>query len=187
MNGGSKQLAVLVGVAAMTFSASLALLWPTETQADDQEAAVEQTDDVADNETIIGKINATSRIVRDERVASTWYLEMKIENKDPLHSQSADVEGMVLAMDTRPAMERVMPMPKTIFKCDESVVVAAGETVTRRCTLPASVAKKVAAVYTKKGAPVANRAVVRDQTMYRTRVVEVVKKPHAQVRQASRS
>jgi hypothetical protein len=187
MKDWSKQLAAVVGVAAMTFSASLALLWPTETQADDEEAAVEQDDGVADNETIIGKIDATSRIVRDERLASTWYLEMKIENKDLLNPQSADVQGTILAMDLRAEMSRVPPMPKVIFKCDQSVVVAAGETAVRRCTLPAGLAKKVAAVYTKKAPPMANRAVVRGQTMYRTRVVEVVKKTQPKVQQASRS
>jgi hypothetical protein len=186
MDGWPKLVTVVLGVATMTFATTLAALWPSETQADDEQAAVANDDDVGENTTKIGKLRATSRIVQDERLASTWYLEMKIENRDLLNPQMADVEGMVVAMDTRSEMSRVPSMPKTVFKCNEPVIVAAGETAVRRCLLPAELAKKVASRHAK-AAKVSNRAIVRGETTYRTTVVEVVKKTQPSARQASRS
>jgi hypothetical protein len=186
MNGWRRQAATVLGVATMTCAACLTALWPTETQADDEDSAVAEQDDTDENATRIGKLRATSQIVRDERLASTWYLELKIENRDLIDPQAADIEGSVLAMDMRSEMSRVPSMPRAIFKCTEQVVVAAGETAVRRCKLPADVAKRVAAAH-RKAAPMANQAVVRGETMFRTTVVEVVKKKQAGVRQATRS
>jgi hypothetical protein len=186
MDGWSKQVTVVLGVATMTFATSLAVLWPRETQAEDEQAAVADDEDVGENTTKIGTLRATSRLVRDERLASTWYLELKVENKDLLNAHTADVEGVVVAMDTRSEMSRVPSMPKTVFKCNEPIMVAAGETAVRRCVLPAALAKKVASTHAK-AATVSNRAVVRGETRYRTTVVEVVNKKQPSARQASRS
>jgi hypothetical protein len=185
MNGLSKKVVVVFGVAAISFAATLAVLWPRETQADDEEAAIAQDDDVDAETTVAGKLAMKSRLVEDERVKGRWYLEMQIKNNDPLDEQEAEVEGQVLAFDLRSEMSRSMPMPKAVFKCTEQVRVAAGETVVRRQALPAALAKKVVAAMHGKSR-VAGNAVVRSSGRYQTSIAEVVKKEH-KARPAGRS
>jgi hypothetical protein len=187
MKGLARQVTVVLGVAAMTFAASLSVLWPRETQADDEATEVAADDDFDPETTKAGKLAMKSRLVEDERVKGRWYLEMEIQNNDPLDRQAAEVEGQVMAFDLRSEMSRSAPMPRVLFKCNDEVQVAAGETVIRRHVLPAALAKKLAATQGKRG--VAGNAVVRSTGRYQTSIAEVDKADHKQpaVRQASRS
>ena len=144
MNGLSKQLAVVLGAAAISFSASLSVLWPSETQADDEETAMID-DDVDAETTKDGRLALKSRLVPDERVKGRWYLEMEIQNNDPIDRRLAELECNVLAFDYRSEMARSMPAPKVVFKCHDMVEVGAGEKVIRRHALPAALAQKIAA------------------------------------------
>lgn len=188
MNGLSERVTMVFGAAAISFAATLSVLWPTETQADDEEAAIAQDDDVDAETTKAGKLSMKSRLVEDEKVKGRWYLEMQIKNNDPLDEQEAEVEGRVMAFDMRSEMSRSAPMPRAVFKCKEQVRVAAGETVVRRQLLPAALAKKVVASMQGKSR-VAGNAVVLRSGRYQTSVAEVVKKEQKEqrVRQATRS
>lgn len=186
MKGLKRRLAVFLGVAAVTFAGSLSVLWPRETQADDDETAAAVQEDVGIGTTKIGKLAATSRIVADERVKGKWYLEMTIKNHDLRDRQVAEVEGRVLALNPRSEAARVPSMPQVVFKCLDQIDVAAGETVVHRHELPAGLAKKLAAAPKRAGSNRVGQAVVRSSWSYQTSVAEV-RKPPQKIRQATRS
>ena len=128
-------ISVFFGAAAISFAVSLGVLWPSRTHADDQETAAANADDIGVDTTVIGKVEANSRIIRDPQGKGKWILEVACKNTGNA-KEHVDIEEQVLKSVYQPMMARGGPVPTLAFKIKDKVDVPAGETTVVRHPLP---------------------------------------------------
>ena len=128
-----KSIRTTLAMAVMTCAAVLACAWPTYTQADEPGAAAE---DIGADTTKIGSLQATTRLVQDEKVKGKWYMEIKVENTSSEGRATAEVDELVQKTVYTPAMGRSGPVPTLAYKVHEKVDVLPNETAVVRHPLP---------------------------------------------------
>jgi hypothetical protein len=131
-----RSIRTVVAIAALTCGAVLVAAWPTETQADGVQSAAAQ-DDIGADTTKIGSLEATTRLVQDEKVKGKWYLEISVQNTSGEGRATAEINEQVQKMVYSPAMGRSGPVPTVAYKVQEKVDVLPKETATVRHPLPA--------------------------------------------------
>jgi hypothetical protein len=137
----ARPLTTFFGVAAVACGATLAALWPRETLADGDDDA--QLGAVQMGDTQIGDVLVEGAVVRDPKSKTGWAIDVKLENRTT-EAATADVTTeLTRAMST--PMTRSMPVPRTVWRHDETVTLASGETAVRHYEVPAGVAKQLAA------------------------------------------
>jgi hypothetical protein len=138
----------LLGLAASCTIACVSVLacfWPSETQADDAESAVAAEKDIGRNTTRIGKILATTHLVRDEKAKSQWFIEIEVTNTNPEGRETAELDEEVLRT-TFESMGRVASSKSTVaWRSHEKVDMMPGEKLVLRHALPAALASQLTA------------------------------------------
>lgn len=155
MRGAKPWMATFVGTGVLTFAATLAMCWPTTTQADDPVAQLVAHGTVAAAQTKVGEMLASSKLVPDPRRPGRWLVEVEVRN-DTDRAQSGKIEAVLTEVDYQP-MARVMPMPRSVWTHPESVTVGSHERVVRRLPLPDGLSKQIAASKAASDKPMAAR------------------------------
>lgn len=134
-----RQLATVLGFAAVTTAATLTVFWPKATLADDDDGKA----DLFLGGTKVNHVVVDGDVVKDPKSKTGWVIEVKAENKGT-EAETAELEADLTRQISNP-MSRAAPMPTAVWKKKETITVAAGETVTKRYEIPAALATQVAA------------------------------------------
>jgi len=133
-------LSKLLGVAALTTATCLTALWPHATLA---EGDIDPMQELEGDGTKLDHVVVTGEIVRDGKSKTGWVVELKAENS------GGDAETVALETDLERTvsntMSRAEPAPTTVWKKTETLTIAAGESVTRRYTVPAGIGAQLSA------------------------------------------
>jgi hypothetical protein len=130
-----KSIRTTLAVAVMTCGAALVCGWPGYTQADGVQSAA-AADDIGADTTKVGALQATTRLVQDEKVKGKWYMEIKVENTSSEGRATAEIDELVQKTVYTPAMGRSGPVPTLAYKVHEKVDVLPNETAVVRHPLP---------------------------------------------------
>lgn len=142
MNGKWNRAGTFLFAAAASCGLTLAVVWPTETQADDVKGAVDDGATLAPNEIKKGALIAASNLVQDERIKSRWYLELVVRNTTKEGPETAHFKPCVEMGEYEP-MGRGAPPPSSVWNSEESVTVPPGETVVVRKAIPSGLSWRI--------------------------------------------
>jgi hypothetical protein len=134
-----RSLATVLGFAAITTAAAVTVFWPKATLADGDDG---KADLVLDG-TKVNHVVVEGELVKDPKAKTGWVIEFKAQNKGN-EDETADLEADLTRMVSNP-MSRAAPMPTAVFKKKEKITVAAGQTVTKRYDVPATIAAQITA------------------------------------------
>ncbi len=128
------RLHVLVASCSLALASTLACLWPTTTEADDAEAAVARQQDIGSNKTLVGKVEVSSRLVKDDK--AKWYVEIEATNKDSEGREAVDVEEQIIKTTFRPMSRVGGAFPQVAWTVKEKVDLMPGEKRVVRHEIP---------------------------------------------------
>jgi hypothetical protein len=125
--------------ATATAAVTLALAWPTTTNADGNVPLVQYTA----NGTKLNDVVVKGQVERDPKAKAGWVVVVTATN-NANHSETIPLETDLSQTISSP-MARVPATPQNVWSTTETVTLSAGQTMTKRYELPAEVAAKVAA------------------------------------------
>ncbi len=134
----ARNLATILGCAAVTAAAGITLGLPASTHAGSNFAQQQPTP----------KVVTEGRVVRDAKAKSGWALEIKARNTSDA-IQSCTVVAQLTETVSSP-MSRVMPMPQVIWEKKHQLEILPNSEIVRRYAVPAKVAIKLAKAMPKK-------------------------------------
>jgi hypothetical protein len=138
---------IVLGSALVAATAVLAAGWPAETHADGLYETLElqqanDDDRFANGATELGSLLAVTRLVADDKRPGRFYLEILVRNKTSEGAESAQIE-VGLERTAYSPMSRGAPPPTVVWKTKEIFRVPAGETLTKRFSLPAGLSARI--------------------------------------------
>ncbi len=137
----ARNLATVIGCAAITAAAGITLGLPAATHAGGK-IALQQPAQASP------KIITEGRVVRDAKAKSGWALEVKARNATGT-IQNCTVVAQLTETVSSP-MSRVMPIPQVIWEKKPQLEVLPNSEIVRRYAVPAKVALKLAKAMPKK-------------------------------------
>jgi hypothetical protein len=143
MRGTMRWVATFAGTGLLTCAATLAVFWPTTTQADDPVAQLAQHGSIAAAQTKVDGMLASSKLVADPKRPGRWLVEVEVRNDTDV-ARSGKIEAVLTEVDYQP-MARVMPMPRSVWSQPENITVGSHERIVRRLPLPDGLCKQIAA------------------------------------------
>ena len=135
-----RTLSTVLGVAAFTSAVSLATAWPHATFADGRRGLMGRLDAPG---TRIADVVVSGEVKRDPKSKSGWEVEVTARN-DGDHAETFELETD-LERTVRNPMSRSGAMPTAVWKQNETLTLAAGESVARRYDVPAAIGTQLAA------------------------------------------
>lgn len=130
-----RSFATVLGFAAATAAATLAVCWPARTYADPPERFIGAGD--------IDDVSFSGEVTRDATLKSGWALKVTFENRGD-EDETAKLDSELTRAMVAPA-SRAEPAGVTVWHHKDSVTVPAHESVVRVYEIPASVAKQLSA------------------------------------------
>jgi hypothetical protein len=130
----------VLGAAVLTAGASLAALWPRATLADGDKDPMQELEG---DGTKLDNVVVTGNVVRDPKAKTGWVVELKAENTgDQAETVALETD---LQRSVSNAADRAEPVPTSVWKRTETITLLAGESVSRRYTLPPGLGSQLAA------------------------------------------
>ncbi len=136
----ARNLATVLGCAAVTAAAGITLGLPAPTHAGGQQQMMQQRP--------APKVVTEGRVVRDAKSKTGWALEVKARNSTGV-IQNCTVVAQLTETVSSP-MSRVMPSPMVIFEEKHELEVLPNSEIVRRYPVPAKTALKLAKAMPKK-------------------------------------
>lgn len=130
-----RSFATVLGFAAATAAATLAVCWPGRTYADPPERFIGAGD--------IDDVTFSGEVTRDATLKSGWAIKVTFENRGD-EDETAKLDSELTRAMVAPA-SRAEPAGVTVWHRKDSVTVPAHESVVREYEIPASVAKQLSA------------------------------------------
>jgi hypothetical protein len=164
-----KEIQMMFGAAMVSCAAVLACAWPTDTHADDAESAAAEPDIGADT-TKMGALQATTRLVQDDKVKGKWYVEVKVHNTGTQEREAIEVSESLEKTVFQPMMARGGPVPSKVWQAKDKLEVLPKETVVVRHALPAWLNPQVSASIKPPKLDKQGNPVMQSTTMFATSV-----------------
>ena len=130
-----RSFATVLGFAAVTAAATLAVCWPGRTYADPPERFIGAGD--------VDNVSFSGEVTRDATLKSGWAIKVTFENRGD-EDETAKLDSELTRAQVAPA-SRAEPLGITVWHHKDSVKVPAHESVVRVYEIPASVAKQLSA------------------------------------------
>jgi hypothetical protein len=160
-----RSVVTVFGFAAVTAAAGLAVAWPHTTYADGEQPVAQYTAEG----TKFGDVVVKSDLVRDSKSKTGWVVVIVASNKSNSVA-SVSLEADLTQMVANP-MGRVAPMAQTVWNTNESLTLAANQTVVKRFDVPAAIATRIT---TARAADAAAQAQAKQNNQMRPRTVFAV-------------
>jgi hypothetical protein len=164
-----KGIQMMLGAAMVSCAAVLVCAWPSDTHADDAESAAAEPD-VGVDTTKMGALQATTRLVQDDKVKGKWYVEVKVHNTSGEGREALEVAETLEKTVFQPMMARGGPVPSKVWQAKDKVEVLPNETVTVRHALPAWLNSQVSASLKAPKLDKQGNPVMQSTTMFATSV-----------------
>jgi hypothetical protein len=130
-----RSFATVLGFAAATAAATLAVCWPGRTYADPPERFIGAGD--------IDDVSFSGEVTRDATLKSGWAIKVTFENRGD-EQETCKLDSELTRAQVNPAA-RAEPPGVTIWHHKDSVTVPAHESVARVYEIPASLARLLTA------------------------------------------
>jgi hypothetical protein len=132
-----RSVATVLAIATATFAASLAVVWPKTTLADDDDSDGEWTADGMK----FGSILVKTELVRDQKSKTGWVMLVTEKNDSDAPAKCKLEEDVTRSFSSPGA--RVSAPAVAIWKVRESIALEAHATVTKKLDVPANIAAQM--------------------------------------------
>jgi hypothetical protein len=144
---------------------------PLTTVADDANDGLALGFEIAQDQATAGPVEATAKLIRDERDMAKWFLEARFQNRDMDEQQTAQFDERIERTVYQPMMARSGPMPTVAWTFKERVVLEPGAVSVVRHPLPKALCAQLARYARAQEQADKGKAVAGPMTSFSTSLV----------------